>query len=194
MPSIHGECFDNGSSERCSPAECDLFFCGDCKDPGMVMDHTDLNSLDDKEWQRIREVYPDTYELFYTNFKKENTMSKSEELKKMSVQQHDRTKAAKKLEDKVKSLTSRDLPRVEDIVFDQESCTELFSYSISVPVKVVCLETEGVRRVFVNGFEIHASNLCVLASKSLIDCFGKVEEAVTKIDSALGCENLNKLL
>lgn len=187
---MFNECELNGQSERCGPNECSLFWCGDCKDPGLPLDHMDLSTLEKAEWQELQEVYPETYELFYANFKKEKVIIMESKIEtSLRVQAKDRKEASVKVMTLIDKLSNK----TGDHVLNEHSI-EVFSEVVMVPIRVTCVDTNGRRQVFLNASSAGGTELAVLVSKEFIECFSNLSVAVDKLDAELGCENISELL
>lgn len=185
---MFSECDNRGMSGSCSIDECSDFWAGDCPRPGEILGFVeDISLLGDEECQQILEVYPDTYKLYGLNQKRESVMSNCKEATKIKVQTNDRIEATKKLESAITELSNGSKAEV----FFDDNCREIFNKTIHVPVKVVCLDTNGERKVFINAFEANGKKLSVVVSEELIQCLQALRTEVDGIDAGLGCENLN---
>jgi hypothetical protein len=108
------------------------------------------------------------------------------------IQRKDRNEASVKLASKINDLTKLSKPAS----FFNDNCEEIFSKTITVPIKVTCLESSGERRVYVNSYICNqlAQNIKPLISKPLINTISEIIKVVDKRDADLGCENLNNLV
>lgn len=184
--SIHGECFDNCDSGKCNVEDCGQFLDGNC-DVAQDVFEACLEGMHPEYEMEIYDIYPELKEL---NLKKEIEMSKK--LDEINIQWNDRAEAAKKLRGMVESLTK--VSSKPDATFYDGNEEEIFCETVNVPVKVVCLENNGKRKVFVNSIGTDLSVLTVLVSKPLINTLLDLENTVSKIDADLGCENLDKMV
>lgn len=184
--SIHGECFDNGDSGKCNVDDCGQFLDGKC-DVAQEVFEACLEGMHPEYEQEIYDIYPELKEL---NLKKEIEMSKQKDA--IDIQREDRVAAANKLHGMVISLTKVDRPK--DAVFFDGSEEEVFAGTVDVPVKIVCFENNGTRKTFVNAIDADPSVLKVLASEPMIRAFVALEKEISRIDTDLGCENLDKMV
>lgn len=179
--SIHGTCFDEGSSGRCNIHDCPKFFDGDCPSPEEIMSYEELIS---------EEFLKDIYELYPELFIEQNKIKKEIELmidsklrNKMATQHVERKESAELL---AKELTGFTVRSVDDF-FDDEKIELLHEEVVNIPVKLSCYANSGDVRVFIGGAQALQETLAILMSDELIKYVQDLKNIVKKSNAQLGC-------
>lgn len=187
--SIHGVCHDNGTSGRCNIWDCGKFSDGHCGQPEEIISYEE--NITQLEMEEIFVLYPVLMEYNILNKKEDTAMNQSEFETSLNVQKKDRVDASVSLMRAVDKLTKT---KPQDQVFFMGTVDERFSETIHVPIKVVCYESNGERRVYLNAMRVGSTILSVSASKELIECFDRLKKEIERVDVELGCEHLNELV